>query len=151
MDESDQNGRNGLVVVPMCESITTEHKVFQREERDDEEMDKVKTSFLGIKEESENVVTVMRNFARENEMVEDERNLNILLNKQDSNINYLNMQTKELLKLTHCSILYEEEKELRSRISMLEIACRKLKIAIRNSKSQSSRSPHKILHLRCEH
>ena len=93
----------------------------------------------------------MRHFARENEMVEDERNLNILLNKQDSNINYLNMQTKELLKLTHCSILYEEEKELRSRISMLEIACRKLKIAIRNSKSQSSRSPHKILHLRCEH
>ena len=43
-----------------------------------------------------------------------------------------------MLRLTQYSILCKEEKELKSKISMLEIACRKLKIAIRGTSKKKS-------------
>ena len=60
------------------------------------------------------------------------------------------MQVKELLKLTQYNIYYEEEKELKQKISSLEIACRKLKISIRNhnqfSKGKFSVGESKLSH-----
>ena len=54
------------------------------------------------------------------------------------------MQIKELLKLTHITILFEEEKDLRNKISVLEIACRKLKIGIRNAQTGSKSPRHRL-------
>lgn len=60
-------------------------------------MEKVKTSVVDGEGGEENLTNrgiINRNYSRENEIIGDERSMNILLNKQDSNINYLAMQTK---------------------------------------------------------
>lgn len=86
-----------IIDAEMCQSIVPEPPEETFSALHEPEMEKVKTSVVDGEGGEENLTNrgiINRNYSRENEIIGDERSMNILLNKQDSNINYLAMQTK---------------------------------------------------------